>query len=67
MAAVHLLTQPRTSPVVLFEIVPLSPETYRQQTRRSTLIVAATFAALAMGLAPWPWRCSVSPVATTCG
>ena len=37
--------------MVLFEIVPLSPETYRQQTRRSTLIVAATFAALAMGLA----------------
>ena len=37
--------------MVLFEIVPLSPETYRQQTRRSTLIVAATFAVLAMGLA----------------
>jgi hypothetical protein len=36
--------------VVLFEIVPLSPETYRQQTRRSTLIVAVTFAVLAMGL-----------------
>ncbi|WP_278397160.1 DUF3087 domain-containing protein [Stutzerimonas kunmingensis] len=36
--------------MVLFEIVPLSPETYRQQTRRSTLIVAATFAVLAMGL-----------------
>ena len=36
--------------MVLFEIIPLSPETYRQQTRRSTLIVAATFAVLAMGL-----------------
>ncbi|WP_425317213.1 DUF3087 domain-containing protein [Stutzerimonas chloritidismutans] len=36
--------------MVLFEIVPLSPETYRQQTRRSTLIVAVTFAVLAMGL-----------------
>jgi len=29
--------------VVLFEIVPRSPETYRRETRRSTLIVAATF------------------------
>jgi hypothetical protein len=37
--------------MVIFEIKQLSPETYRQQTRRSTLIVAATFAALAMGLA----------------
>lgn len=34
-----------------FEIQPLNPETYRQQTRRSTLIVAATFLVLAMGLA----------------
>lgn len=37
--------------MVTFEIKQLSPETYRQQTRRSTLIVAATFAVLAMGLA----------------
>ncbi|RYJ61752.1 DUF3087 domain-containing protein [Pseudomonas songnenensis] len=37
--------------MVLFEIVPRSPETYRRETRRSTLIVAATFAVLAMGLA----------------
>lgn len=36
--------------MVLFEIVPRSPETYRRETRRSTLIVAATFAILAMGL-----------------
>ena len=34
----------------VFEIKPLSPETYRQQTRRSTLVVAATFVVLAMGL-----------------
>ena len=34
-----------------FEIRPMNPETYRQQTRRSTLAVALTFAALAMGLA----------------
>lgn len=34
----------------VFEITPLSPETYRQQTRRSTLLVAVTFMALAMGL-----------------
>ncbi|MCF6783070.1 MULTISPECIES: DUF3087 domain-containing protein [Pseudomonadaceae] len=33
-----------------FEIRPQNPETYRQQTRRSTLVVAATFAFLAMGL-----------------
>lgn len=37
--------------MVVFEIKPLSPETYRQQTRRSTLVVVATFAALAMALA----------------
>lgn len=37
--------------MVVFEIKPLSPETYRQQTRRSTLIVVATFAVLGMGLA----------------
>ncbi|MFL9815072.1 DUF3087 domain-containing protein [Stutzerimonas sp. VN223-3] len=37
--------------MVIFEIKQLSPETYRQQTRRSTLIVAATFAVLAMGMA----------------
>ncbi|MCQ4309928.1 DUF3087 domain-containing protein [Pseudomonas stutzeri] len=32
-----------------FEIKPVNPETYRQQTRRSTLFVAATFLVLAMG------------------
>ena len=37
--------------MVVFEIQPLSPEAYRQQTRRSTLVVIATFAVLAMGLA----------------
>lgn len=37
--------------MVVFEIKPLSPDIYRQQTRRSTLIVVATFAILAMGLA----------------
>ncbi|EWC41629.1 DUF3087 family protein [Pseudomonas stutzeri] len=36
--------------MVLFEITPLSPETYRRQTRRSTLVVVATFVVLAMGL-----------------
>ena len=34
----------------VFEIKPINPETYRQQTRRSTLIVAVTFIVLAMGL-----------------
>jgi len=34
----------------VFEIQPLNPETYRQQTRRSTLIVAVTFLVLAMSL-----------------
>lgn len=37
--------------MVVFEIQPLNPERYRQQTRRSTLVVIATFAVLAMGLA----------------
>ncbi len=37
--------------MVVFEIQSLSPEAYRQQTRRSTLVVVATFAVLAMGLA----------------
>ncbi|QXI30818.1 DUF3087 domain-containing protein [Pseudomonas vanderleydeniana] len=32
----------------MFEIKPFNPETYRQQTRRSTLIIAAVFVALAM-------------------
>ncbi|PTQ74284.1 DUF3087 family protein [Pseudomonas sp. GV071] len=32
----------------MFEIQPFNPETYRQQTRRSTLIVAVIFIALAM-------------------
>jgi hypothetical protein len=33
---------------VIFEIQPINPETYRQQTRRSTLIIAVIFVALAM-------------------
>ncbi len=37
--------------MVVFDIQPLSPEIYRQQTRRSTLVVVVTFAVLAMGLA----------------
>ncbi|MCF7202095.1 DUF3087 domain-containing protein [Pseudomonas oligotrophica] len=37
--------------MVIFEIKPMSAERYRQRTRRSTLIVALTFALLAMGLA----------------
>ncbi|CAD5109077.1 DUF3087 domain-containing protein [Zestomonas carbonaria] len=32
----------------MFEIQPMSPETYRQQTRRATLIVAGLFVVLAM-------------------
>jgi len=34
----------------MFEIKPCNPDTYRQQTRRSTLIIAATFVVLALGL-----------------
>ncbi|MFT5781208.1 MAG: hypothetical protein ACI9EB_000569 [Pseudomonas sp.] len=33
---------------MMFEIKPQDPETYRSQTRRSTLIIAVMFAALAM-------------------
>lgn len=36
---------------MMFEIKPLNPETYRRQTRRSTLIVLLIFAPLAMLLA----------------
>lgn len=35
----------------MFEITPISPEHYRQQTRRSTALVALIFVALAMLLA----------------
>ncbi|HEX8594529.1 MAG TPA: DUF3087 domain-containing protein [Pseudomonas sp.] len=34
----------------MFEIKPLNPQTYRSQTRRSTLIIAVTFAVMAMAL-----------------
>lgn len=37
--------------MVAFEIEPMNPGRYRQQTRLSSLIVVATFAVLAMGLA----------------
>lgn len=37
--------------MVVFEVQPLNAEIYRQQTRRSTLVVVVTFAVLAMGLA----------------
>ena len=33
---------------MMFEIKPMSPEVYRQQTRRSTLYIALTFALLAL-------------------
>jgi Protein of unknown function (DUF3087) len=35
---------------VTFEIKPMNPETYRRQTRRSTIILALIFAVLAVGL-----------------
>lgn len=35
---------------MMFEIKPLDPETYRRQTRRSTLILALTFALLSVVL-----------------
>lgn len=43
---------------MMFEIKPMSPEAYRQQTRRSTLYIALAFAALALlisGLAVMAW------------
>ena len=33
---------------MMFEIKPINPETYRQQTRRSTLYIALTFVLLAL-------------------
>lgn len=45
----HNLIHRRESPVAtMFEIQPLNPEDYRQQTRRSSLIIALTFIALAL-------------------
>ena len=38
------------NPVAMFEIQPINAQTYRQQTRRSTVIIALTFLALAMVL-----------------
>jgi hypothetical protein len=35
-------------PVTMFEIQPQNPETYRRQTRRSTIIIALVFLVLAM-------------------
>ncbi|MFC3606971.1 DUF3087 domain-containing protein [Stutzerimonas tarimensis] len=35
----------------MFEITPFDPESYRRQTRKSSLVVIAIFAALGMGLA----------------
>lgn len=48
----------RSLETVMFEIKPMSPEVYRQQTRRSTLYIALTFAVLALlvsGLAVMLW------------
>jgi hypothetical protein len=38
------------NPDAMFEIQPMNADTYRQQTRRSTVIIALIFLALAMGL-----------------
>ncbi len=38
------------NPVAMFEIQPMNAETYRRQTRRSTVIIALMFLALAMVL-----------------
>ena len=45
----HTLIHRRESPVAtMFKTQPLNPEDYRQQTRRSSLIIALTFIALAL-------------------
>ena len=45
----------------MFEIQPMSPELYRQQTRRSTLLIAVLFLALAMLLATLSTRLLGTP------
>lgn len=54
MPAVFLLSEPFTidarNPVTMFEIQPMNAERFRQQTRRSTVIIALIFLALAMVL-----------------
>ncbi|EPJ80157.1 hypothetical protein CFII64_19918 [Pseudomonas sp. CFII64] len=50
MLRLPLLPTIMESTRVMFEIKPLNPQTYRRQTRRSTLIIAVTFAVLAVVL-----------------
>jgi len=51
IAVIMLTSINRRDPMMsVFEIKPVNPETYRQQTRRSTLVVVVTFLVLAMGL-----------------
>lgn len=54
---IHRTTPPTRSPALLmFEIKPIDPQTYRQQTRRSTLIIVVMFVVLTMLLS----TCAVS-------
>ncbi len=48
MLRLPLLPTTMESTRVMFEIKPLNPQTYRSQTRRSTLVIAVTFAVLAV-------------------
>ncbi len=50
----------------MFEIQPMNAQTYRQQTRRSTLIIALIFLALAMVLSTAAVALFGTPGATTC-
>ena len=49
MARRLFIHDPR-KPDAMFEIQPMNADTYRQQTRRSTIIIALIFLALAMVL-----------------
>lgn len=44
----HLAPSFWSHKTVMFELKPINPETYRQQTRRSTLYIALTFIVLAL-------------------
>jgi len=45
-----LINRQKSPAVAMFEIKPMNPETYRRQTRRSTVIIAVIFAVLAVAL-----------------
>jgi hypothetical protein len=50
----------------MFEIQPMDPATFRQQTRRSTMIIAVLFLVLAMALSTAAVALFGEPAAIIC-